>query len=183
MKQLSIQAAAKALQHGEVIAYPTESVFGLGADPKNSVAVQKLLALKGRDAAKGLILIAADLSDLAAFIIPLNSQQQELLHSIHQGYTHTWLVPISAACKDYLHGEFETIAIRLTRHPIAFRLCQAFGAIISTSANPHSLAPAQTIDALESYFKDEISLVTGKLGTLQTPTRIIDLKSQQIIRA
>ncbi|MFP4696904.1 L-threonylcarbamoyladenylate synthase, partial [Thiohalospira sp.] len=61
-------AAARALEAGGVVAYPTEGVWGLGCDPRNPDAVARLLALKGRNPAKGLILLAADLHQLTPFV-------------------------------------------------------------------------------------------------------------------
>ena len=66
--QRDIAAACKAIKAGGVIAYPTEGVFGLGCDPANENAIEKLLSLKNRDIAKGFILIAANRQQLSPFV-------------------------------------------------------------------------------------------------------------------
>jgi L-threonylcarbamoyladenylate synthase len=68
-------AAVKCLRNGGVIAYPTEAVYGLGCDPANVFAVQKILDLKQRPIEKGLILIAADIAQLARYITPATLAQ------------------------------------------------------------------------------------------------------------
>lgn len=174
--------ASDILKSGQVIAYPTESVFGLGVDPLNSEAIARLLALKGRNQAMGLILISHDLDALRYFLAPLTQEEAQLLLTQHEGYTHTWLVPPSVNCPQYLCGDFDTIAVRITQHPIPRQICQIFGPIVSTSANPHGLSPARSAEQVYSYFGKHIHVVAGELGHLSQPTRIIDLKSLVVVR-
>jgi L-threonylcarbamoyladenylate synthase len=71
-----ISAALKALDAGGVIAYPTEAVYGLGCDPGNSVALQRILDIKSREAHKGFILIAANQDQLTPFLAPIEPSWQ-----------------------------------------------------------------------------------------------------------
>ncbi len=177
------QEAYDVLKSGQIIAYPTESVFGLGVDPLNIQAIESLLELKGRNQAMGLILISHNLAALAHFLAPLTDREARLLLTQHQGYTHTWLVPFSTHCPQYLYGDFDTIAVRITQHPVAKQICQKFGPIISTSANPHGFPPACSAEAVHAYFGKEIYVVKGEVGLLSQPTRIVNLKSLAVVRA
>lgn len=133
----SIQQAVTALQSGGVIAYPTEGLIGLGCDPQNKHALQRLLAIKARPASKGMILIAADFNQLAPYIdlTPVSSNIRFAMLSDWPGHV-TWLLPAAKGLSSLLTGQFDTVAVRVTPHPLVAELCQAFGGpITSTSAN------------------------------------------------
>ncbi len=177
-----LRQAASCCHTGGVIAYPTESVYGLGCDPLNSVAVAKILQLKQRQPEKGLILIAGSLEQLLPFI-DISSQQQDQLHS-SDDQAITWLVKPSALAPLWITGQHSKIAVRITQHPIARDLCLTTGyPLVSTSANPAGLEPARTSLAVKHYFDDDIDfLLHGAVGQLKRPTEIRDLETQQVIR-
>lgn len=178
-----LRQAASCCHTGGVIAYPTESVYGLGCDPLDPVAVAKILQLKQRPAEKGLILIASSLEQLLPFI-DITSQQQEQLSSSSQQTAITWLVKPSALAPAWVTGQHPKIAVRITQHPIAQALCQATGyPLVSTSANPAGHDPARTSLAVKHYFENDIDfLLHGEVGKLKRPTEIRDLETQQVIR-
>jgi len=130
-----LRQAVLQLQQGQVIGYATEAVYGLGCDPYNSAALQRLLAIKHRSAHKGLILLAAHLSQIEAFILPLSLELKQQLMQTWPGFV-TWLLPARSNLSPLLQGRHQKIAVRITDHPQAAELCQHFGgAIVSTSAN------------------------------------------------
>ena len=180
---LQIRAACHALRDGGVIAYPTEAVWGLGCDPMNRHAGERLLHLKQRDWRKGLILIAANYTQLLPLIadIPLNQLQPAL--RTWPGPA-TWLVPASERVPEWVRGEHQTVAVRVTAHPVAAALCAAYGgAIVSTSANRAGEPPALTVTQLRLRFGDQLDAVlTGPLGGRSQPTTIRDLQSGKILR-
>ena len=134
-RQLRIQRAAQLLHTGGVIAYPTEAVWGLGADPFNSAAVDRLLALKQRSIDKGLIIVAANIEQLESYLLTLSSQQREQLETSWPGPI-TWLVPNNNMFPPWICGRYTKVALRVSRHPVVQSLCLAFGGpIVSTSAN------------------------------------------------
>lgn len=180
---LSISQAAQCLHDGEVIAYPTEAVYGLGCDPGNEVAVRRLLALKDRPAAAGLILIADTFERFQSFILPLSNEMKERAMTAWPGPV-TWLFPRREAVPDWLAGEHQTIALRLTAHPVCKALCAAFnGAIVSTSANPGRVEPARSVEQLLQYFGSALGgIVGGELGDENRPSEIRDLASGQVFR-
>jgi L-threonylcarbamoyladenylate synthase len=171
------------LQAGGVIAYPTEAVYGLGCDPRNQAAFSRLLALKGRPEAKGVILIAADEAQLTPYMAPLPDAILARLRRSWPGPV-TWIVPAAVGTPAWLTGGRDTIAVRVTAHPPAAALCRAFGgALVSTSANRSDQPPARTKAELQRIFGDALDMIVpGPLGGLTQPTRICDARTGAIIR-
>jgi L-threonylcarbamoyladenylate synthase len=119
-----LRTAARAVAAGAVIAYPTEAVYGLGCDPLDAAAVYRLLAIKNRDEAKGLILIAAHFDALAPFVEALDAARMAEIQATWPG-PNTWLLPARPETPPWLTGAHDTLAVRVTAHPVAAALCQA----------------------------------------------------------
>lgn len=180
---LTIRQGAQCLFDGGVIAYPTEAVYGLGCDPDSESAVMKILELKSRPASAGLILIADRLERFAPYIQTVSASQKERALSAWPGPV-TWLFPRAAAVPDWLAGEHDTIALRITAHAGCRALCEAFnGPIVSTSANPSSKEPARSAAQVETYFPGQLcGIVEGELGSKFQPSEIRDLATGHIVR-
>jgi L-threonylcarbamoyladenylate synthase len=178
-----VHAAAHWVRNGGVIAYPTESVFGLGCDPAQRTAVERVLVLKHRSAAKGLILIASRWRQLQPWLIAVPGAWQDRLQRSWPGPV-TWLIPANRNCPRWLAGEHDTLAVRVTAHPLARRLCESLDrAIVSTSANRSGHRPARSVLEVRLQFGTRIDFVLpGQLGTLGKPTPIRDLASGRVIR-
>ncbi len=182
---MSYDEAALALQNGEVIAYPTEGVYGLAADATNEVAVKRLLAMKQRASSKGFIVMSASLTKLDSLIEPLDDiETVAVLESYRGGFRYTWIVPAKASVPHYLRGDFTTLAIRVTNHPDALALCERMPVgVVSTSANLHQEAPLMSPAAIMAVFGSEIAgVMQGEIGGLSSPTRIVNLKTKAVIR-
>ena len=179
----TIAEATQALQQGQVIAYPTEAVFGLGCDPDNEQALKYLLDLKQRPAHKGLILIAADIAQLSGYILPLTDDQLKHCEASWPGPV-TWLIPKQHGVSRLLSGEHNTVAVRVTAHPVACELCNMFGKpIVSTSANLAGQKPARSIKEIQDQFADKIKcIVDGQVDINASPSEIRDLKTNKILR-
>lgn len=178
----SDRALRQYLRRGGLIAYPTESCFGLGCDPRNRKAVKHLLQLKRRPQAKGLILIAAEFQQLRPYIAPLNADQRQLVDATWPG-PHTWLLPASAHCPRWLSGRHPTIAVRVTAHPPTVRLCRAAGmALVSTSANRSGGKPAKTWRECLRLFGASVRVMPGRIGKRRKPSTIQDLATGAFIR-
>ncbi|WP_111895995.1 L-threonylcarbamoyladenylate synthase [Acinetobacter sp. MB5] len=184
----SVARAAELLQHGQVLAYPTEAVWGLGCDPMNQQAFQRILELKQRPIEKGVILLASDVEQVEALLAPLeSSRQQEIIASWHNRQADerglTWLLPNQDVIPEWITGQHPRVAVRVTNHPLCQQLCRAFGSfIVSTSANPAGLDPARNFAEAQHYFDDQLNYLTGDLGLSPLPSRIIDAVTGQIIR-
>lgn len=183
MAGLQVRAASRALRAGGVVAYPTEGVWGLGCDPLNQAAVMHLLGLKRRDWRKGLILVAAHFDQLLPFVELPSKTAQKRAFATWPGAV-TWVFPASEAAPMWLSGERDTLAVRVTAHPVARALCEAFGgALVSTSANREGRPPARSATEVRRVFDGAIaSLVPGALGGLAGPTVIRDVVSGLILR-
>lgn len=178
----TIRQAVKAIRHGEVIAYPTEAVFGLGCDPWDEEAVLRILDIKQRPWHKGLILIASDFNQLNDFIAPLPAELLQQVESTWPGPV-TWLLPAKEDTPDYLIGQHDTIAVRVTAHPIARALCEAAGhALVSTSANLAGMPPARTVRQVRWQLPEVKTIVTGNCGNAAQPSQIRDAQTGAIIR-
>ncbi|MGB5486884.1 MAG: Sua5/YciO/YrdC/YwlC family protein [Lysobacterales bacterium] len=180
---LDTAAAVKQLQAGHVIAYPTEAVFGLGCDPSDEAAVRKLLLLKGRHESAGLVLIASDFSQLKPWVSEVDDYLIDKAMQTWPGPV-TWLFPRAAGVPDYVAGQHDTIAVRITAHEPSRALCTAFGsALISTSANHTSAKPARSVAQVLDYFGSDLAgVLEGELGDGEKPSEIRDLVSGKIIR-
>ncbi len=175
-----IEKAARILRQGGVIAYPTEGVFGLGCLPDKAEAVERILEIKQRDAAQGLILVAADKDQLAPWArLPAEAELPSTLE-----HPVTWLVAAQPSVPYNIRGAHETVAVRLTAHPLVAALCEAAGsAIVSTSANLAGMPPASTPSALRSQFERLVDyVVPGDRGPAAGPSEIRDLRSGAVLR-
>lgn len=179
-----LHRAAETLCQGGLIAYPTEAVYGLGCDPANEDALARLLALKQRPPAKGLILIAGEYSQLSPWIESLPEARREEILANWPGPT-TWLVPARPHVSRLLRGEHSTLAVRVTAHPLVQALCRAFGgAIVSTSANPAGEEPFRALEPLKEHFQERIDYyLSGELGGRDRPSTIRDALTGKVIRA
>ncbi len=177
-----LQIAAKAIKNGRVAVYPTEAVWGLGADPFNPLAVSRILSLKNRSVEKGLILVASDIRQFGFIVDDLPSKQRKILQDSWPG-PFNWLVPHSGRVPSWICGQFDTVALRVSAHPVVQALCDAVGGpIVSTSANPQGLAPAGYAYRARQYFGDSVTYCPGQVGLLCKPCEIRDLNSGQVVR-
>lgn len=182
--QLSIKNAVVALRSSGIIAYPTEAVWGLGCDPFDQIAVNKILALKNRPQSKGLIVVASDISQLRHLLAPLPEPAKRQLVASWPGPT-TWVIEdINNLYPAWIKGDHSSIAIRVSDHPVIKALCKAFGGVlVSTSLNPSGMPPAVSQAQSRAYFGDQIdSYVEGKLGASKQPSNIINLNSGNLLR-
>lgn len=178
-----LRNATRILRAGGVIAYPTEAVYGLGCDPRNSDAVAALLEIKQRPWQKGMILIAASFEQLQPYLAPLNSELQSKLSETWPGPV-TWLLPAAPTAPWWITGEHNTIAVRVTDHPLVVELCNQFGsAIVSTSANLAGQPPAKSIHQIQKHFDNRLDYILhGSLGGRERPSEIRDGLTGKVIR-
>ena len=184
MGNLELNTAIDFLNQGKLVAYPTEAVWGIGCDPFNQSAVRKILEIKQRPAKKGLILVAADVSQISDLVSSLTLAQMELLNSSWPGPT-TWLIPDERDLYPaWVKGEHASIAIRVSAHPLIQSLCERFGRpIVSTSANASGQTEIRSQSMVEQQFADNIDyILPGHIGEQRSPSQIRDLISGDILR-
>ncbi|AKF36455.1 L-threonylcarbamoyladenylate synthase type 1 TsaC [Yersinia enterocolitica] len=166
----------QALQQEEVIAYPTEAVFGLGCDPDSEKAVNALLALKQRPWQKGLILIAANYEQLKPYVddAALTDSQRETIFSVWPGPV-TWVIPTRPETPRWLTGSFDSLAVRVSDHPLVQQLCSQYGKpLVSTSANLSGQEPCRTTEEVRIQFGSSLPVLAGLVGGRLNPSEIRD---------
>ncbi|TXD96752.1 Sua5/YciO/YrdC/YwlC family protein [Psychrobacter frigidicola] len=205
----SIIEAAEWLSAGNLLAYPTESVWGIGCDPFNESAVQQLLAIKQRPVDKGMIVITDDTEHIAPLLNSLNSTQRKVVLDSWQlpldtanSQAHTWLLPLSKLESEpltvqipaWITGAHNSVAVRVTAHPLIQQLCaqlvsafNPYGFIVSTSCNPSGQPPALSLAQAQTYFADntyaaKVGYLQGDTLGYQLPSQINDALTGQIIR-
>ena len=182
---LSMEEAAASLARGGILAYPTEGVWGLGCDPRDQAAVLRLLDIKQRDVAKGLILIASSESQLAPFVYlaALDDTRRAAVRASWPG-PNTWIVPASPAAPAWIRGAHDGIAVQVSAHPGVIALCEAFGGpLVSTSANLSGEPAVDRREALDPALIARIDgICGGETGGRQGPSVIRDARSGAVLR-
>ena len=179
-----IRHAADVLRTGGVIAYPTEAVYGLGCDPWDRAAVERILEIKARAPSKGLILIAADFAQLRALVEPLDDAAMAPILASWPG-PNTWILPRTRHAPDWLGGRFDTLAVRVTAHPVAAALCRTYGgAIVSTSANVSARPPARSAFGVHlALGQGPDYVLSAPCGGAERPSTIRDGRTGRVLRA
>ena len=169
------------LKRGGLIAYPTESCYGMGCDPCNRNAVLRLLKLKQRPQRKGLILVAGKFAQLAPYLQILTIAEQATLKN-DGAQAITWLMPAKRSCPRWLRGAHDTLAVRLTAHPAA-ALCNTLNmALVSTSANRSGAKPAHTYAQCQRLFGAQVWVLPGRVGKRKKPSTIRAWADGRVVR-
>lgn len=177
----NIRHAVRVLRAGGIIAYPTEGVFGLGCLPENHSAVSEILAIKGRDQSRGLVLIVSDPEQVFEWI-DLPHKELDLKSTSERPVS--WIIPASENAPVWISGDHDSVAVRLATHPVANALCtKADSAIVSTSANITGHAPARNSLLLRRQFDALVDyIVPGECGPARGPSEIRDYLTGEIVR-
>lgn len=179
--KLAIKRAADVLLGGGVIAYPTEGVFGLGCMPDDEFAIARLLAIKARDPAKGLILITSSpdlLGDYVAAGIVGRLPDPDPAQPI------TWVVAAGRAASPLLRGAHPGVAVRISTNPVALGICEAVQSpIVSTSANLSGRPVVRNRLQLVRQFRHRVDfIVPGDCGPSSGPSEIRTLDEGRVLR-
>lgn len=194
------QQASDWLQQGNLLAYPTESVWGIGCDAMNEQAVLQILAIKDRPINKGMIVVTDSVARIEPLLAKLTEQQREtVLASWQTAKTKgrkqatTWLLPIPKDIEipQWITGKHNSIAVRVIAHPLIQQVCanmlsesNPFAFVISTSCNPSTLQPAKTLAEAKSYFAKfaNVAYLQGETLDYELPSQICDGVTGNIIR-
>ncbi|PTQ88905.1 L-threonylcarbamoyladenylate synthase [Agitococcus lubricus] len=183
LSPIHLRSAVSVLKQGGVLAYPTEAVWGLGCDPYNQQAVERLLALKQRPMTKGLILIAGSIAQAEPYLTLLTAEERQTVINSWPA-AKTWVVPVDPSFPIWIRGEHLSVAIRVSAHPPVQALCHAFGGvIISTSANLAGKKTAKNPLQIVSVFGNGVDYIfPAALGGLTKPSQIRDARTGAILR-
>ena len=199
----SVIEAAHWLQQGQLLAYPTESVWGIGCDAYDKAAVQHILTIKQRPQAKGMIVITDSAERLTPLLDALDgSQRQQIIESwqtdnaddnLQGKQAHTWLLPIpqplANTLPSWITGQHQTVAVRVITHPVIAQLCEQlvsahnpFGLLVSTSCNPSGEPPAMNFSEAYDYFGERIKYLQAETLGYTLPSQIRDATTGLIVR-
>lgn len=167
--------AAGLLRQGEVVAFPTETVYGLGADGLNATACAKIFAAKGRPSDNPLILHIAAKEEILPLSKNLSAHAKRLMAAFWPG-PMTLIVPKSELVPDLVTAGLDTVAVRMPDHPIAKALIQAAGCPIAAPSANKSGRPSPTTAAavLEDMEGLIAGVIDGGLANIGVESTIID---------
>jgi L-threonylcarbamoyladenylate synthase len=180
-----LKDAVAALRRGEVIVFPTETLYGLGADALNSRAVERVFQLKGRDRNNPIPVLVADRAMLHALVARIPDRAKKLMDCYWPGPL-TLVLPARNNIPRPLLNTNGGIGVRISSHPIATQLVANLRRpLTATSANPSGKEPARTVDEAKSYFSEMIEFFIdgGRLESRTGSTVVEVLESEvKIIR-
>jgi len=181
--QADIERAVQSLRRGNIIAYPTEAVYGLGCDPFNATAVAKILQLKERSIDKGFILVASSWEQIEPLVQPIEPPALYRVLDTWPGPT-TWIFPAKSDVPQWIRGNHTTVAVRVSATSIVKALCEAFGdPIVSTSANLKNQPPVRDYRTAEITFGNKVAtILEGKVGKETNPTEIRIAITGEVVR-
>ena len=180
---LPVRKAARVLHAGGVVAYPTEGVWGLGCDPLDAEAFSKILLAKERPANMGVILLAGSRAQLDPWIEPPADALEARLAETWPGPV-TWVLPARPWVPAWITGGRDTLAARVSAHPVAAALSLEAGIpIVSTSANRSGHQPARNAVQVRRWLGEDVDFVLGgATGGLAGPTPIFDGRTGRPLR-
>ncbi|HYP81094.1 MAG TPA: L-threonylcarbamoyladenylate synthase [Steroidobacteraceae bacterium] len=157
--QAEIEAAVDALRDGELVAFPTETVYGLGANASNPAAVRKVYELKGRPPSHPVIVHIDQAKYLRRWVRELTPAAEKLAAAFWPGPL-TLVLPRGENVQDVVTGGQDSVAIRIPSHPMARQLLDAFGGgIAAPSANRYGRLSATRAEHVEDEFGDAVKVV------------------------
>lgn len=180
-----LEDALGALARGEVIVFPTETLYGLGADALNGEAVEKVFQLKGRDRNSPIPVLVADLPMLDMLVAAVSGRAKALIDAFWPGPL-TLVLPARSDIPRPLVNANGGVGVRISSHPVATQLvARMHRPLTATSANPAGKEPARTVDEAKSYFSDTIEyFIDGGRLESKTGSTVVEVlnSSVKIIR-
>src|SRR5258706_1607597 len=158
---MTIQEAAERIRAGELVAFPTETVYGLGANALDARAVARIYEMKGRPEASPLIVHVASIDNAKSLVTEWPSQAEQLARLYWPGPL-TLVLPKVPAIPDIVTAGLPTVGIRVPNHPIAMALIREAGVpIAAPSANRFMGLSATTAEHVREIFGDAVPVLDG----------------------
>lgn len=185
-----LKKAVYTLKTSGVIAYPTEAVWGLGCDPYDEEALSRIVQIKQRDMKKGMLLVASDIKQIEYLLHGVDDAVVKKMADSWRSVdgqpqrSTTWLVPHRGLVQELVHGQYQTVALRVSQHPVVKAMCEQFGGpVVSTSANFSGHEAARNINQVRKFLGHEVDFILpGDIGGQSKPSRIIDAISDRVLR-
>lgn len=173
----AVAEAAEWLRQGGIVAYPTDTLYGLAADPTSDAAVDQIFDLKGRAATAALPLLAASPEQVEQFAGPLTGETKTLARTFWPGPL-SLIFDAPPAVADAVHAGSGTVAVRVPSHAVARALAEAAGSLITaTSANRSGETPARSAAELD-WLRDDprVFVIDGGPAPGGLPSTIADVR-------
>lgn len=180
---MDVAAAARAIKRGEIVGVPTDTVYGLAADPYDEAALDRLYDIKGRDEGKPIAILVADL-DQGLLLGAMSDRALDLAEEHWPGAV-TLVVPRLDTAPTWLGDtRRRTIALRCPDHPVALELLGRTGPLAVTSANRSNAEPANSASQAHAVFADEVLTYLPGDGGGGSPSTLVDLTqpSETVLR-
>ena len=177
-----IKAAAFILKTGGLVAFPTETVYGLGADASNEQAIQRIYEVKNRPSDHPLIVHISDQSAVSHWAQNVPSYASELMENFWPG-PMTLVLERTANAKDFITGSQESVGLRIPSHPVALELLEEFSnlgghGLAAPSANRYGSVSPTTANAVEQELSDYLGasdlVLDGGASGVGVESTIID---------
>ena len=179
-------SVVSALERGEIIAYPTDTIYGLGVNIYNESAIEKLIGLKGRDRDKPVSVLFADVERLLIEFSYLNSWQTAVVRRLLPGRI-TLILPVPAHhCFHPLFVKGGYIGVRVVDSPALNEILVRFGKPISTtSINPGGAPPAMNVAEINRYFNNRLAIILDDGPAKKQASTILKIRdhSYEILRS
>jgi L-threonylcarbamoyladenylate synthase len=176
-----LERAAAAIQNGELVVYPTETVYGLGADALEPAAVERVFEAKGRDRSKP-VSMAVPSVPAALEYVQASTREREFMATFLPG-------PVTVLCQrhesvpDELVAGRDRVGVRIPAHPLALRLCERAGTpITATSANVSGRGSVRRINELKPAIRETVAVTIDDGETPGTESTVVDVSSGTIHR-
>jgi L-threonylcarbamoyladenylate synthase len=183
--QKQIQKYCEELKNNAVIAFPTDTVWGIGCLPNNEIACQKIYSIKKRDGKKPLILLGENINDFLPYIENFPPIAKKLAKKYWPGAL-TIIVEKSPLVADYVSSSMETVGLRIPNHPVLLELLKNTGPLATTSANLSGDPPAMNLEQTEEYLGDKVDLIINDFTIasqgIESTVIIIDNDNYKVLR-
>jgi L-threonylcarbamoyladenylate synthase len=174
----NIHKAARAMKKGGLVIYPTDTVYGLGCDPFNIKAVEKLFKVKGERKSKPLPILASEMKAVER-IAHMNEDAKKIANKYWPGPL-TLVVPKKPALPSIVTCNLESVGVRIPNHKVALQLITLCGGlIVGTSANKTGEKPPKTAQEAASQLGERVDIILdGGRAPLSQESSIVDLTSK-----
>ena len=178
MSKIEITKAVEALSEGKLVVYPTDTLYGLGADMFNDSAIKKVFIIKNRPKSNPLSVAVADFPSLQK-IAYTNKITKKLVENLLPGKL-TIILNKKNTVSSLVTGGLDKIAIRIPDNEIALELVKKFGPITATSANIHGQKTPGIINDINMQFKDKVEVYIDDGPIEGKPSTIVDASSNNL---
>lgn len=177
MKSTSLSRAVNLLKQGEVVAFPTETVYGLGADAKNPTAVQKVFEIKGRPADNPLIIHIASFDMVYQFAEDVPEDADKLMKSFWPGPL-TLIFSKKPETLDIITGGLETVALRWPKHPLSQQLIAMAGPLVAPSANSSGKPSPTKPEHVREDFGNDFPVIDAGETEIGLESTVLDVSKR-----